>query len=144
MANTPFSEIRQFIRTVLGDYDSENLMYSDDVLNGHIRFFLLLEESGGLSEDGTTLTFTSELTNHQKALVALNSALNIISPNPDTFSYRNAILSVTRKGYHQLRSSLTKLLDKINGGSLSIAYQTDLEAMLRSPENFIRDFEIAL
>lgn len=144
MANTTFSEIRGYIRAIVGDYDSECFQYSDSVLNSHIRLTILIENDPLIAE-GSSEEFDRELTNEQKAKVSLKSSLNLISPMPDTFSYRNPITSVTRKGgIRQLTARINTLLSELNGGALAIAYESDFEAMINSFEKFTRDLQAAL
>lgn len=140
---TQFSELLPLIRTLLGDSDPQLVMFSDSVLNNQIRLRILTDNNPDVQEDGSSAVFMNELTATQKSLIILKVAKAVISPVPDTFSYRNPVTSVLRKGGTiQLLAYLDSQIDEVEGGN--IRFDTDIAAIVNGAFRFYRDYAKAV
>jgi hypothetical protein len=143
---TSFSEIRGYIRTVVGDINPVVPMYSNDILDAQIRFVILTINSTDIQE-GLEGYFTDDLTPAEKAKVTIRVALGLIAPRESEFSYKTPVLSVTRKGgTSRLYQYLMDLLLNIDtgGNRFSISSETDLEAMLNGANRFLNEYTDAV
>jgi hypothetical protein len=139
MATTQFQELRDLIRPLLGDADSRRRMFSDVVIDSHIRLRILTDNSLDVQEDGTSGVFTEELTAPQKALIIFKVARAIISPIPDSFAYRNPVHSVSRRGGSiQLIAYLDGQIEEVEGGN--IRFDTEITAILNGALRFYQDY----
>lgn len=143
---TTFAELYPMIRVLLGDTDTQVVMFSDAVLNSHIRLRIMTDNDLNVQEDGTSAIFTAVLTATQKALIILKVAKALISPVANKFSYRNVVHSVSREGGSQ--QLLAYLDDQIielesSNGSL-MRFDTEIAAILNGALRFQRDYQAAL
>lgn len=144
--NTTFADLYPTIRVLLGDTDPLLVMYSDSVLNSHIRLQIMLANDLSVQEDGTSTVFTAVLTATQKALLILRSAKAIISPVANKFSYRNVVHSVTREGgTQQLLAYLDEQIGELESDSGALLrYDTEISAILNGALRFQKDYQAAL
>lgn len=145
--STSFSTVRRLQRALLGDSDSRAYRYTDDVLNEHIRLAVTILDDPNIVENGETEVFTNDLSNKDKMVVSLRSALNIISPQPDYFQHRSAVLSVSRKGgVDALRKHLTDLLLDVENGGTKFAVSVDysMDALINEINRTINSLDTAL
>ena len=140
---TQFTDLEPLIRTLLGDTDPQLVMFSDSVLDSHIRLRILTDDNPDVQEVGTSRTFTKDLTAAQKSLVILKVAKAVISPVPDTFSYRNPVTAVLRKGGTiQLLAYLDAQIEEVEGGN--IKFDTEIEAITNGALRFYQDYANAI
>jgi hypothetical protein len=140
---TQFTDIEPLIRTLLGDTDPQLVMFSDAVLDSHIRLRILTDDNPDVQENGATRIFTKDLTAAQKSLVILKVAKAVISPVPDTFSYRNPVTAVLRKGGTiQLLAYLDAQIEEVEGGN--IKFDTEIEAITNGALRFYSDYANAI
>lgn len=140
---TTFESIRGLIRAAVLDLDCESYQYSNQVLNQQIRLTTtLLNYSYTESPEES---FVEDLTAVAKATIALNIAIRLLLGNSSEFSYKTAVLSVTRKNNQQSRlvAFLQGLLDGISGGKFAIAVDTDFDALLQGFDRYINSINIA-
>lgn len=144
MDNTTFSELRPMVRVLLGDNDPQLLMFSDCVVDSHIRLRIMTDNDLTVQEDGDAAAFTTVLTATQKAFIILRVAKAIISPVANKFSYRNAVHAVSREGSSaQLMSYLDEQIDSLQAGDM-IKFDTEISAILNGALRFYRDYQAAL
>lgn len=144
--NTTFADLYPMIRVLLGDTDALLVMYSDSVLDSHIRLQIMLANDQGVQEDGNSTEFTAALTATQKALLILRASKAIISPVANKFSYRNVVHSVTREGgTQQLLAYLDEQIGELESDSGSLLrYDTEISAILNGALRFQKDYQAAL
>lgn len=141
---TSFKSLHTLIRAILGDSDSQVVMYSDCVLDSHIRLRILTDNNQEVQEDGESANFTKDLTSQQKALLVFKIAKAIIAPVPDSFSYRNAIHSVSRRGGTlQLLSYLDEQIESLEDGGY-LKFDTEIIAMLNGALRFYNNYSEAV
>lgn len=139
-----FQVIRELLRAALLDNDSEALLYSDSALNGQIVFHVSLTDDPVYALNSAGDGFAGDLTNIQKATLAIKIAMYILSSHPDTFSYRSPVLSVSRTGQNRiLLSRLETLLDEIQGGAFAIAVDTDFDVLVQSLDRYLAAYDKA-
>lgn len=139
---TAFIDLHDFIRNLVGDGGSACSMYTSDMLNSHIRLSILLLNDGDI-EEGSSGEFTLVLTNTQQLKVVLQSALNIINPLPDLFQHKGPVLAVTRRRDRRFVDSLQEKLDDLLGGKFYMGTDTEFQALARSADRWLADFETA-
>lgn len=139
---TSFETIRNFIRVALMDYDSTAYIYSDDILDGQIRL-TILDEALSLTESPSG-QFTTDLTNTEKLVIALRSALRMLHATPNNFSYTGPVMSVRRVGgVDGLILQLEDMLELAEGGKFAIQVDTDFDALVQNFNRFINAFATA-
>lgn len=145
MTTTAFSELHPFIRAVLGDTDPQRQMYKSTTLDSHIRLLTFQQGNLEYQEVGTTAKFNVELTPYQKAKLIYQVAKSIVSQMPSSFSYRTPVHSVSRSnGTVQLLAYIEEQIAEIDGGVTTMAYDTDLSAILNNGYRFYLSFNKAL
>lgn len=143
---TTFEQIRAYVRTIIGDTNPIVPMYTNEILDGQIRFVILTINSDDIQE-GVSGEFTDDLTASEKAKVSLRVALGLVAPRESEFSYKSPVLSVTRKGgTNRLYQYLMDLLLGIDtgGNRFAISSETDLEAMLNGANRFLNEYTDAV
>lgn len=141
---TSFKSLHTLIRAVLGDSDSQVLIYSDCVLDSHIRLRILTDNNQEAQEDGDSAIFTRDLTAQQKALLVIKVAKAIIAPSPDSFSYRNAVHAVSRRGGTlQLLSYLDEQLELLESDGY-IKFDSEITAMINGALRFYNNYSEAM
>lgn len=141
---TEVKEVRDFVRTVLGDSDSQRLLYSDATIDGHIKLLLIKENDHEIQVSPVPGEFTNDLTPTQKALTIYRTALSILSGQPDQFFYKSPVMSVSRKGgVLQLIAFINKQIADLQGGTIALAYDTELDAMINGSWRFLQDLQAA-
>lgn len=142
---TSFSDLHSGVRHILGDTDPIVKVYSNDVIDEHIRLVILFENDATLLENGSTKEFTTTLSGTQKAIVILKSAQSIVAPTPDEFSYKSPVLSVRRKGaMSRLWSYLDGQIRELEGGSFPVESEGELAAYLNGLSRFSDEQDDAL
>lgn len=141
-----FSDLYSPIRAVLGDTDEIVKVYPDNVLDEQVRLILLINEFDlGIEEDGSSKSFTAELTSNQKAILIFSIAKSLLAPQDSEFSYQTPVLAVRRKGgSSRLYSYVLETLDGITNGSMTVRYEGELKAFLNHAERFWEDFNRAI
>ncbi len=140
-----FTTIRDFVRILVGDVDTVVTIYSDAVLNSHIRLVLITEDDTSVQESGSTEAFTLPLTNAQIALLVYRTARSLIVNMSDTFSYKTPVLAIMRRGgIRQLLSHIDEKIAEIGGGSIVFSQDTFMEALLDGTTRFINEFSDAI
>jgi hypothetical protein len=141
---TTFQVVRDLIRSALLDNDLEALLYSDSALDGQIVFHVSLTDDPIYALNSASTAFAGELTNLQKALIAIKIAIYILSSQPESFSYRSPVLSVSRTGHNRnLLARLETLKDEIEGGVFAIAIDTDFDALVQSLDRYLAAYDQA-
>lgn len=137
---TPYTEIREYVKsyligTVLSDFfASPN---SDESLNANIRL-TNLQYSYPMDVDG----FVDDLTNQQKLIVSIKTALRYAASLPDEFSYKSPVTSATRKG---MRDNFVMWLeDELNkaengDGSFACDVMTGTQAIYQAEQIFCKE-----
>lgn len=140
---TTFKSLHCLIRAVLGDNDSQVLLFSDDTLNSHIRLRILADNNQDVQEDGELAVFTRDLTAQQKTLLILKVSKAIIAPVPDSFSFRNAVHSVSRRGGSlQLLSWLDEQIESVESDSY-MKSDTEISAFINGALRFYNNYSEA-
>lgn len=143
---TPYSEIREYVKsfligTILSDFfASPN---SDESINLNIRT-TNLSHGFPLETDG----FVDTLTDQQKLIISIKTALRFASSLPNEFSYKSPVTNATRKGMRDwlvmyLQDELNKA-ENLDGGSFACDVMTGIQAIMRSEEIFCTDVSGAL
>lgn len=145
--STSYREIRNFIRSFLGDFDSSCFTYTDAILNSQIDLVIAELDDVDIAF-GTLLGkepyFATDLTNKNKVRIAIRVALNIIAPQPEVFSYSTPVVSVRRqRGGDKLYFYLKEKLDEVEGNTLVIETDTDIDAFFNYFTRFADDLNNA-
>lgn len=140
---TSFETIRDYIRAALLDTNSEQFIYTDEALNSQIRFSILVFNDDAYQE-GALEEFSDDLTQLEKAVFSLRTAIRILSGLPDDFAYKSPVLTVSRKRQKaDLLSHLQTLLDDALGGQFAIAIDTDFAAIVQGFDRFWNSYDHA-
>lgn len=140
--STSFESIRSYIRSAVMDVDADCYIYSNDILNNQIRFTTLKLDDEAYNEVSSETM--GDLTNKQKAILVLETAIHLISSSPDTFEHKTPVLHVKRKGgATALISSLQSKLDEISGGAFFIESDTDFDALIQGANRYLADLSRA-
>lgn len=140
---TELKEIRDFVRTVLGDSDAQRLLYADATIDSHIKLLIIKEDDPEI-QVGAVGYFATDLTANQKALTVYKTARSILSPQPDKFSYRSPVMAVSRSGgVMQMLAHIERNIADLEGGVLKLAVDTELDAMVNGGYRFINDMQAA-
>lgn len=138
---TTFNAVRDFVRPLLGDTDKQRIVYSDAVIDQHIRLVIITHADAAVQENGESAQFTVELGQQQLAIMVFRVAKSIISPRDNFFSYKTPILTITRNGGQvQLMSYIDSNISKLSGGAIVIRSDNELQALLWGPDRFWNDF----
>lgn len=124
--STPFSELYQLVRAVIGDNDVDFQSYSDDVIEQHFTLLSLEHSEWPLD----SIDQFADLTSLEKARVVLHAAHALIGPAPNNFSYRTPILSVARTG--GINGTLLDIERRLANleASRMVKFDTDVYALL--------------
>lgn len=137
---TTFDDIAAFSRAVLGDTDLDQLKYSSQVMDQHIRLMILLKNDDAIQESDSLREFTETLTATQKAWMVYSVAKSIIGPQGDKFSYKTPVLSVSRtQATARVYSMIEEALEGIGGGVLALQEDNELWAMVNHCSRFYQD-----
>jgi hypothetical protein len=148
---TSYTRIYEFVRTLVGDDTPEAYMYDDLILKSQVDW-LIVELDDPLIVFGETVEeeeqqvhyFSNDLTNSQLAQVALQIAINLLLPNPDSFSYTSPVLSVRRGGASiNLIQRLQDKLDQVNGGAMAIASDDEFSAFIYGGHRYMQNLQDA-
>lgn len=140
---TLFSELYGGIRALLGDNDSSNYQYTDEVLNQHIE--LVLYTIDDVEKVAGYPRFTTTITTKQKGVIVFTAVKGIVSNQPNEFSYKTPILQVRRKGKTaQLLSYIDKQLSEIQGGGIVFKGEGELDALFKGVDRYIEAYDKAL
>lgn len=145
---TPYSTIRSYSRTLLGDFDSSNYLYSDAILNQQINLVvLLLNEPDTLAYSAvdSDYEFTNDLSLIDQGRLALRVAIALMMGQSTKFSYKTPILSVNRdRGNNSaLIASYQEMLSQLEGTSVAFASDNELTAYFQGPTRLLRDINDA-
>ncbi len=145
---TPYSTIRTYSRTLLGDFDSSNYLYSDAILNQQINLIVLLlndPTTFGYAAVGDDYEFTNDLSLTDQGRLALRVALALMMGQTTKFSYKTPILSVNRDRGNNgaLIASYQELLSQLEGTSIAFASDNELTAYFQGPTRLLRDINDA-
>jgi hypothetical protein len=139
---TAFADLHPFMRALLGDHDAQVRLFSDDVLNSHIRLRLL--STPDIQESGSTAQFTTDLTPTQKAILIYQSCKSVIAHMPNKFSFRTPVHAGSREGgIAQLMAYIDSQLAELDGGVLVLRYDTELTAILNGADRFYDNWTAA-
>ncbi len=155
MLGQPYSVIRGFVRSIMGDTDTNYQVYPDEVINGMINWIIVRMNStnrrcnvpviaGPVSNpddpDDEESYFGSTLDSRQLAFVTIRCALGFVAPIDDSFSYRVAPIDVRRSGgaqklYLYLMNELSQILD----GGIVLRADNELQAIFGNWTRMRRD-----
>jgi hypothetical protein len=143
---TSFDDVHGFVRPILGDVNSQNYRYAQSTLDAWLRLAIITEDKAGIQENGTSRTFTEDVSNKDQAILAYSVARGIISGTPDFFQYRTPVMTVARKGAsQQMISHIDRQLGDLRGvgGFLALQEDNEIKASLNWYDRFWRDWEEA-
>ncbi len=141
---TAYSEIYGYVRSLIGDDNSEAYLYTDGVLLSQLNF-LIIELDDPLITVGSSSHFATVLTNNQLATFAVKMALNILSPESDNFRYTAPMLSVARSGgISALVTFLKAKLDVLEGNDNATATDDFISALLAGPRRYFDTIQAGL
>lgn len=142
---TTFQTIRDYVRVLVGDIEANVTVYSDAVINSHLRLVLISEDDAGVQESGNNETFVAVLTNAQTALLVYRTARSLIANIADTFSYKTPVISIVRRGgIRQLLAHLDSQISSISGGNFAFSQDTFMEALIDGTTRFMEELTDAL
>lgn len=140
---TSFDDIAGFVRTILGDHDSENFVYTQEAIYQHIRFQTMTQDNPGLQEDAppNDENFTQTLEPKAKVTLILLVAKGLIVPVPNYFAYSNPVNSGTRSGHTvQILGWIDETLTKLQGGAFPVSCDDEMDAILLGPKRFLDQY----
>jgi hypothetical protein len=140
---TKFQEIRDLVRAIVADSDSQNFLYANETIDQHIKLIVMTEDDAAIQtdDDAEVPSFTTSLPSTSKALMAYKVAQSIIAPNPDYFAYKSPVLTVTRGGGTTLLlAQIQKQLDRLQGGFLALHEDNELWAFVNGPDRWDKDW----
>ena len=117
--------------------DSVIRIYEDGTLDAQLRLTIL--EQGYTESPAHTISEALSLTDQY--VVILKTAIRILAGQPDDFSYRSPVLSVSRrKQTSALIAKLEESLQLIEGGGFAFVCETDITALLDSINRYVNEF----
>ncbi len=131
-----FHDIIAYIRAFTFDSDSEVDLrkHSDSSIKRYIMCVMpLLNFSTSFSSE--TETFSTDLTETQKVLIALESSIIILGGVPEDYSYRNPVMSGRMKfGLAKHIQKLEDMLRYIKSGGVVAASYDEVRKILESSD----------
>ena len=139
---TKFSDLYPLMRALVGDNDEQLRMFSDSVLDSHLRVVILIENSTEIQEQSNTRQFTTDLTPTQKALMVLRGARSVIAPIPNSISWKNPVTSGSRRDMVAFLIPFLegKIEEVEGGGGMYIKSDSEMTAMLRGYERYLDEY----
>lgn len=140
---TTFSEVRRFVRKIVGDHDDRKHQFADETIDDHLRL-VIMELNESLIVEGADQKFTQDLSNQDKVRVIFRTARSLVSPVPNEFSYKTPILSVRRKGaISQLLQRIDSAIDTAEGGGFAAISDTFWDTFFDGPDMLIDEISEA-
>lgn len=136
---TAFSDLYRQIRTLVGDNDVRKTVYSDRVLDSHIRNVILTYTPDGIVEDSDDEgNFSDTLSVAQKGIVIFEVAIFILTQTPADFTFRDPVVHYRKKMNQQqwiadLKSKVLALQEVLSGTSATAKAEGILAAIQDGP-----------